>query len=114
MLASRVPVSSSTPPKLWAKAAICLALCCAECSLLPTCTAILLIYVAARLQDMTKSLACEVVISDEVRATAGLAADLLPQHEVAIRGRNEPMIVRSVTDAKTLTALVDTVKAAAA
>ena len=52
--------------------------------------------VAARLQDMTKSLACEVVISDEVRATAGLDADALPQQEVAIRGRNEPMIVRTV------------------
>ena len=33
--------------------------------------------VAARLQDMTKSLACEAVLSDEVRATAGLAADAL-------------------------------------
>ena len=70
--------------------------------------------VAARLQDMTKSLACEVVISDEVRATAGLAADLLPQHEVAIRGRNEPMIVRSVTDARTLSVLVNEEQSAAA
>ena len=32
--------------------------------------------VAARLQDMTKSLACEVVISEEVRVTAGLADDV--------------------------------------
>ena len=63
--------------------------------------------VAARLQDMTKQLACEAVISDEVRDTAGLAAEALPQHEVAIRGRNEPMIVRSVTEAKTLAALVE-------
>ena len=70
--------------------------------------------VAARLQDMTKSLACEVVISDEVRATAGLAVDLLPQHEVAIRGRNEPMIVRSVTDARTLSVLVNEEQSAAA
>src|SRR5204862_7459222 len=62
--------------------------------------------VAARLQDMTNSLACEVVVSDEVRATAGLAADALPQQEVAIRGRNEPMIVRSVADAGTLSSLV--------
>ena len=62
--------------------------------------------VAARLQDMTKALSCEVVVSDEVRATAGLAADVLPQQEVAIRGRNEPMIVRAVTDARTLSALV--------
>ncbi|MCK1642271.1 adenylate/guanylate cyclase domain-containing protein [Bradyrhizobium sp. 157] len=70
--------------------------------------------VAARLQDMTKSLACEVVISDEVRATAGLDADALPQHEVEIRGRNEPMIVRSVTDARMLPALVNEEQSAAA
>jgi adenylate cyclase len=70
--------------------------------------------VAARLQDMTKAMACEVVLSDEVRATAGLAADALPQQEVAIRGRNEPMIVRSVTAAKTLAALVNDVDVVAA
>ena len=56
--------------------------------------------VAARLQDMTKSLACEVVVSDEVRTTAGLAADALPRRKSTIRGRNEPMIVRTVTDAR--------------
>jgi adenylate cyclase len=70
--------------------------------------------VAARLQDMTKTLSCEVVISDEVRATAGLDADILPEHEVAIRGRNEPMIVRTVTDARTLSALVNEEQSAAA
>jgi adenylate cyclase len=70
--------------------------------------------VAARLQDMTKALACEVVVSDEVRATAGLADDAIPQHEVAIRGRNELMIVRSVTEAKMLSALVEDVDVAAA
>jgi adenylate cyclase len=61
--------------------------------------------VAARLQDMTKALACEVVISDEVRVAAGVAADALPQQEVAIRGRNEPMIVRTAADARTLSAV---------
>jgi adenylate cyclase len=70
--------------------------------------------VAARLQDMTKALACEVVISDEVRATAGLSAIALPQQEVAIRGRNEPMIVRTVTDARTLSAVVGEVDVVAA
>jgi adenylate cyclase len=70
--------------------------------------------VAARLQDMTKGLACEVVVSDEVRAAAGLAADALPQHDVEIRGRNEPMIVRSVTDARMLPALVNEEQSAAA
>jgi adenylate cyclase len=70
--------------------------------------------VAARLQDMTKSLACEAVVSDEVRVTAGLPADALPQQQVEIRGRNEPMIVRTVTDAATLAALVGGEQSAAA
>ncbi|PIT02917.1 adenylate cyclase [Bradyrhizobium nitroreducens] len=63
--------------------------------------------VAARLQDMTKTLACEAIVSDEIRSTAGLADDALPQQEVAIRGRDEPMAVRVVTDARELAALVD-------
>ncbi|MEH2495441.1 adenylate cyclase [Bradyrhizobium sp. AZCC 1678] len=70
--------------------------------------------VAARLQDMTKILACEVVISDEVRATAGLAEDALPAQEVEIRGRNEPMIVRTVADARMLPAPVNEEQSAAA
>ena len=61
--------------------------------------------VAARLQDMTKTLACEAIFSEEVRLTAGLAADALPQQEVAIRGRAEPMMVRVAADAETLATL---------
>lgn len=63
--------------------------------------------VAARLQDMTKALTCEAVVSDEVRSTAGLAGDALPQQEVAIRGRDEPMVVRVVVNTRELSALVD-------
>ncbi|MGY4629700.1 adenylate/guanylate cyclase domain-containing protein [Bradyrhizobium sp. USDA 4486] len=63
--------------------------------------------VAARLQDMTKTLACEAIVSEEVRRTAGLGDDSLPQQEVAIRGRDEPMAVRVVADARQLAALVD-------
>jgi adenylate cyclase len=70
--------------------------------------------VAARLQDMTKSLACEAVISEEVRVSAGLAADGLPEQEVAIRGRAEPMIIRAVKSAKTLSALISDVDVVAA
>lgn len=70
--------------------------------------------VAARLQDMTKALACEAVISDEVRVTAGLADDALPAQEVAIRGRNEPMTVRTVEATRVLSALVDDRRAVAA
>ncbi|WP_027547150.1 adenylate/guanylate cyclase domain-containing protein [Bradyrhizobium sp. WSM2254] len=63
--------------------------------------------VAARLQDMTKTLACEAIVSEEVRRTAGLADDALPQQEVAIRGRDEPMAVRVVADARELSGLVE-------
>ncbi|SEC91351.1 adenylate/guanylate cyclase domain-containing protein [Bradyrhizobium erythrophlei] len=70
--------------------------------------------VAARLQDMTKTLACEAVISDEVRVTAGLADDALPAQEVAIRGRNEPMTVRTVEATRVLSTLVDDRHAVAA
>ena len=70
--------------------------------------------VAARLQDMTKSLACEAVISDEVRTTAGLSAAALPAQEVTIRGRNEPMMVRTVTDARELSTIVNEEHVAAA
>lgn len=63
--------------------------------------------VAARLQDMTKTLACEAIVSEEVRRAAGLADDALPQQEVAIRGRGEPMVVSVVADARGLAALVD-------
>ncbi|MGV7215967.1 adenylate/guanylate cyclase domain-containing protein [Bradyrhizobium sp. UFLA05-112] len=70
--------------------------------------------VAARLQDMTKTLACEAIASDEVRQTAGLAEDALPQQEVAIRGRDEPMVVRVIADARQLAGLVDRDERAAA
>jgi adenylate cyclase len=63
--------------------------------------------VAARLQDMTKNLGCEAIVSDEVRATAGLAPDALPEQEVVIRGRTEPMTVHAIASARMLPALVD-------
>jgi adenylate cyclase len=63
--------------------------------------------VAARLQDMTKTLACEAIISDAVHNTAGLSDNDLPRQEVEIRGRAEPMTVRVVTETKALSALID-------
>jgi adenylate cyclase len=65
--------------------------------------------VAARLQDMTKSLGCEALFSEEVCVTAGLEVDNLPQRDIEIRGRAEPMKVRVVAEAKTLAALIDAV-----
>ena len=63
--------------------------------------------VAARLQDMTKTLGCEAIVSDEISRSAGLPDDALPHQEVAIRGRDEPLAVRVVADARELAALVD-------
>ncbi|WP_271508653.1 adenylate/guanylate cyclase domain-containing protein [Bradyrhizobium sp. CCBAU 11357] len=63
--------------------------------------------VAARLQDMTKTLACEAIVSEEIRRTADIAEDALPQQEVAIRGRDEALAVRVVANARELAGLVD-------
>ncbi|MGE5165273.1 MAG: adenylate/guanylate cyclase domain-containing protein [Sphingobacteriales bacterium] len=70
--------------------------------------------VAARLQDLTKTLNCRAIISEEVCVTADLASDALDRTEVAIRGRDEPMIVRKVEDPVVLTGLVDAAAARAA
>ena len=43
-----------------------------------------------QIKDMTKNLGCETIVSEEVRITAGLAADLLPKQEV----ETEPMLLR--------------------
>jgi len=68
--------------------------------------------VAARLQDMTKVLDCKLVVSDEVCAMAGIAADALPRSQVSIRGREEPMVVRAVADPTVLLRLLETQAAA--
>jgi adenylate cyclase len=70
--------------------------------------------VAARLQDMTKTLNCQAVISDEVYNTAGIDGGLLARTEVAVRGRNEPITVRTVADAAALTELFHQAPGAAA
>jgi adenylate cyclase len=63
--------------------------------------------VAARLQDMTKALNCTVVISEEVCKNAGIASDGLACAEVSIRGREQPMTVRTATDPTLLASLLD-------
>jgi adenylate cyclase len=70
--------------------------------------------VAARLQDMTKDLECEVILSDQVRETAGLPVDVLPERNLPIRGRVEPMIVCAVAKAKILSSLVENAAVVAA
>jgi adenylate cyclase len=63
--------------------------------------------VAARLQDMTKTLECRAVISQEVASTAGIALDTLKRHRVEIRGRVEPMTVFTAEDPTVFASLID-------
>jgi adenylate cyclase len=63
--------------------------------------------VAARLQDLTKTLNCTVVISDEVCKNAGVAWEKLVRTDVPIRGRDQPMTVCTAVDATTLGSLLD-------
>ena len=63
--------------------------------------------VAARLQDMTKDLECQVVVSQEVYKVAGLPEDGLPVLEIVIRGHAAPMTVRTVTEAERLATMIN-------
>ena len=58
--------------------------------------------VASRLQGLTKSLGCEVLMSEEVYARAGFAADDLPAHEVEVGGRNAFVKARTAARAADL------------
>src|SRR6201999_2826491 len=63
--------------------------------------------VAARLQDMTKSVGCEDLVPEEVRTPAVSSAEAFPKQQVEIRALAEPMIVRIVASTKTLSPLTD-------
>lgn len=63
--------------------------------------------VAARLQDMTKTLGCRAVISEEVCNTAGIDSGALSRQHVEIRGRVETMTVFTAVDPTVLASLVD-------
>ena len=68
--------------------------------------------VTARLEEMTKELGCQVVLSDEIRKNVGIPPDALPSTEVAIRGRADPLIIRTVMSAESLSAFLVTPAAA--
>jgi adenylate cyclase len=62
--------------------------------------------VAARLQDLSKTLDCKVVVSDEVCQRAGIPHDALTRTQVEIRGHAEPMMVRTEKDPTVLVSLL--------
>ena len=63
--------------------------------------------VAARLQETSKDLECQVVVSQEVYNVAGLPEDGLPILEIVVRGHAAPMIVRTVAQAERLATLMN-------
>jgi adenylate cyclase len=62
--------------------------------------------VAARLEELTKTLACEVVMSEEVYKRAGFGPDDLPAHNVETRGREGSVKARSAIRAADLAGLI--------
>ena len=69
--------------------------------------------VAARLQDLTRTFDCEVLMSEEVYRRAGLPPDALPAHEVDARGRDGKVKVRAARQAVDLEGFMDAVAGAA-
>jgi adenylate cyclase len=58
--------------------------------------------VAARLEELTKTFGCEVMMSEEVYQRAGFGPDDLPAHDVEPRGREAGMKARSAARAADL------------
>jgi len=58
--------------------------------------------VAARLQDLTKDLGCEVLIAEEVCVAGRVPRNVFPARELVIRGRVGPIAVRLVPRANLL------------
>jgi adenylate cyclase len=62
------------------------------------------VHVAARLEELTKKYASELVISEAVAARAGLDVSGYPREELTLRNRSEPLAIRVITDARRLAA----------
>ncbi len=57
--------------------------------------------VTSRMESLTKELACEAVVSEEVLRHGDLRGDMLEPHVARLRGREEPVPVRLMRDAET-------------
>jgi adenylate cyclase len=57
---------------------------------------------ASRIEGLTKTYACELVISEAVALRAGIDLGAAPRHEIEIRGRVERLVVRTFASAQDL------------
>ena len=55
---------------------------------------------ASRIESLTKTYACELVISEAVANHAGVELGESPRHEIEIRGRSERLVVRTFASAQ--------------
>src|SRR5215468_5832884 len=62
---------------------------------------------ASRIEALTKTYACEVVISEAVALRAGIDFGAAPRHEIEIRGRDERLVVRTFATALDLPVMRD-------
>jgi adenylate cyclase len=60
---------------------------------------------ASRIESLTKTYGCELVVSEAVIARAGIDAGAAPRHEIEIRGRVERLVVRTFESARDLPVL---------
>jgi adenylate cyclase len=58
--------------------------------------------VASRLQDLTKEYSCQLIVSDEVVAMAGLNTNGFKRHELTVRNRREALAIFVVENVKQL------------
>jgi len=62
------------------------------------------VHVAARLQELTKTYTCQLVVSDVVGEHAKIDLSGFARHEIQVRGRQEPLAIRTLETAHDLPA----------
>ncbi len=60
------------------------------------------VHVAARLQELTKTYKCQLVVSDVVGEHAKIDLSGFEHHEIQVRGRQEPLVIRTLETAHLL------------
>ena len=60
------------------------------------------VHVASRLEALTKEYRCDLVVSEQVMARAGLSEADYPRHELTVRNREAPLRIVVIDDARRL------------